>query len=94
MWSQPYGVSLTFRYSYSLFQINVNIRVDQQAGLGAFGKANELSIDRAGVAQSRRRFLQTQMRMQTTVDTNKDQSFKPLIWVQGQTQRPDDEINK
>lgn len=81
--------------------INVNMRVDQQAGLGAFGKANEISIDSvglskaAGLSKARMRFSQTQMRVKgDSVASNKDQSFKPLMWVQGQTQKPDDELNK
>ncbi|XP_063431903.1 angiogenic factor with G patch and FHA domains 1-like [Mytilus trossulus] len=67
--------------------INVNIRVDKAAGLGAYGTSNSLSIENIGIVNARRRFVQTQIRFSLgTQEKNKDKQFDPLMWVQGETQ--------
>lgn len=70
-----------------IFQINVNIRVDKAAGLGAYGTSNSLSIENIGIVNARRRFVQTQIRFSKgTQEKTKDKQFDPLMWVQGETQ--------
>ncbi|XP_076102992.1 angiogenic factor with G patch and FHA domains 1-like isoform X2 [Mytilus galloprovincialis] len=67
--------------------INVNIRVDKAAGLGAYGTSNSLSIENIGIVNARRRFVQTQIRFSLgTQEKTKDKQFDPLMWVQGETQ--------
>ncbi|CAG2250089.1 unnamed protein product [Mytilus edulis] len=67
--------------------INVNIRVDKAAGLGAYGTSNSVSIENIGIVNARRRFVQTQIRFSKgTQEKTKDKQFDPLMWVQGETQ--------
>lgn len=71
-----------------IFQINVTVRVDRSAGLGAHGKSNEMSIGNIRVANDRRRFIQNQLRYadaSSGSDSTKKQSG-PKMWVQGPTQ--------
>ena len=71
-----------------IFQINITVRVDRSAGLGALGKSNEMSIGNIGVVNARRRYVQNQLRYthaSSGSDTTKKQSG-PKLWVQGPTQ--------